>query len=139
MLINRNDVRVLDYSRIKKYHISNNNFNVDEIRKIKDMIYKKYTYIQITKHFNDEINNDKNSIVLDSIDCIFKYGKCFEYKIVDDKYLYRLAIRVYGDVFDTIYIIQPIYYSEGIFLRLITCYTNNKDDNHITLNKKRYA
>ena len=138
MLIMTNDEHINDYGRIVKYHEDIAGFDFDEIRKIKSFLYRNYNYVTITRHFTRELMSDIHHFTLPPIDNILKYGEVFEYKMFDNKYLYRLAIRLKGKHFDSIYVIQPIYYENGIYLKLITCYTNAKSDNHITLNVKRY-
>lgn len=134
MLIMRYDTHITDYNRIVKYHEKLDGFQHNEIKKIMKLLYNKYKLITVTEHY---ITKSKNH--LPDIDKLLRCGKCFEYKMVDDKYLYRVAIRLNGKYEDYIYIIQPIYYNEGILLKLITSYTNNKYDKHNTLNTKRYA
>ena len=139
MLIMTEDKHIKEYSRIVKYHKELAGFDFRGTRKIKALLYRRYTYVSESSHFYTKLDNIYHNNIGYTMDEILKYGHIFEYKLLDNKYLYRIAIRMYGIRFDTIYIIQPIYYSEGIFLKLITCYTNNKNDKHFTLNKKRYA
>lgn len=138
MLIMTNDEHINDYGCIVKYHEDIAGFDFNEIRKVKSFLYRNYNYVTITRHFARELMSDIHHFTLPPIDNILKYGEVFEYKMFDNKYLYRLAIRLKGKYFDSIYIIQPIYYKNGIYLKLITCYTNAKTDNHVTLNVKRY-
>lgn len=139
MLIMENDEHIKDYERIVKYHEDLEGFDFNEIRKVKALLYKKYTYVYKSLHFDTKLENIYHDHTSYTMDEILKYGHIFEYKLLDNKYLYRLAIRMSGKRFDTIYVIQPTYYNGNIFLALITCYANAKNDNHNTLNTKRYA
>ena len=64
----------------------------------------------------------------------------FEYKLIYDKYLYRMAIRVEGSHYDTIYVLEPVYLPDGsIFISLVTVYTNSPTDEHYTLDTSKYV
>ena len=138
MLIVTDSERYTD-DRITKYHITQHSFDQNEINKIIACIYHSYTYVTITNHCYTEIRQDYNSMCIDNLNAVLKYGKCFEYKMIDNRRLYRLAIKMYHKYFDIIYIIEPTYYKGGIYLKLITCYTNAKNDRHSTLDIKNYA
>ena len=139
MLIMTNDEHINDYGRIVKYHEDIAGFDFDEIRKVQALLYRKYNYVCESLHFDAKLNHIFHENKRVSLDTILKYGHVFEYKMLDNKYLYRIAIRLSGRRFDTIYVIQPTYYNGNIFIALITCYANSKEDRHNTLNVKRYV
>ena len=68
-----------------------------------------------------------------------KNGKCFEYKLVNGS-LYRFAVRLEGKGSeDYISVFQPQRVGNKMEVVLITCYANNKNDNHRTLRVGKYA
>lgn len=135
MLINnfQVDLSKKDYN-IKCYNISCPNFDIDGIRKIKALIKRECNFIQTTSHFINKKQNYK--IRMASLNKILAYGRCFEYKLLDDKYIYRMAIRVSEKNIDTVYVIEPIYTNSGIFVKFVTIYTVNHGDYHLI---KKYS
>lgn len=119
---------------IRRYNISCNDFDIDGIRKIKALIKRECTFIQTTTHFIDKKSGYK--IRMASLNKILAYGRCFEYKLLDNKYIYRMAIRVSERDFDTVYVIEPIYTDNGIFVKFITVYTVKHGDYHFI---KKYS
>ena len=68
-----------------------------------------------------------------------KYGKCFEYKLVNGS-LYRFAVRLEGKGReDYISVFQPQLVGNKMEVVLVTCYANSKNDKHRTLRAEEYA
>ena len=139
MLINKYKGYYCD-SEISKYHIVNDNFKESEIIKIKAYIKTHYSLVEVTEHFERSCKDIGEGFKLHPLWYILKNGKCFEYKLIYDKYLYRMAIRVEGSHYDTIYVIEPVYLPDGsIFISLVTVYTNSPTDEHQTLDTSKYV
>ena len=115
------DQKIKDYERIIKYHEDIAGFDSNEIRKVQALLYRKYNYVCESLHFDAKLNHIFHENKRVSLDDILKYGHVFEYKMLDNRYLYRIAIRLSGRRFDTIYVIQPTYYNGNIFLICGTC------------------
>lgn len=129
-----------DDSVITKYHITNDNFKEDDLIKTKAYIKTHYEWVEVTEHFERSYEDIGAKFKLHPLWFILKNGKCFEYKLIYGKYLYRMAIRVEGNLFDTIYVLEPVYLPDGsIFISLVTVYTNDPTDEHDTLDVSKYA
>ena len=135
MLISNRPISKKD--SIVKYHNSRDNFKKDEIKSVMKFIRKNTSVITDCWHY--ELREEQKHISHKcSLDDILQYGECFEYKLLNDKYLYRLAIRMAGKKFDTIYVIQPTYKKGRVFVTFITAYNNASGDNHETLDVSQY-
>ena len=135
MLIMNRDKHVKDV--VKKYHISQPTFDIDDVYKIKSVIRRKTTKIVSTEHFK-EMQKERN-IPLYPIYTIMKYGRVFEIKMIRGM-LYRLSIRMEAkNKKDYIYVIEPKFVDESnIRVTFVSCYTNNRYDEHDTLNIEEY-
>ena len=135
MLINNIELNPTNKKyNITRYNISCADFDIDGIRKIKTLIKRNYSFVQLTPHFEDK-KNSYGIKYFATLNKILAHGRCFEYKLLDNKYIYRMAIRVPEKDYDTIYVLEPIYIDGGIFVKYVTVYICKKGDYHLI---KRY-
>lgn len=135
MLIMRKEKNANDV--VKKYHISQPEFDLDDVYKVKSLIRRHTSKIISTEHFKT-MQHERN-IKLLPIYTIMKYGRVFEIKTIRGM-LYRMAIRIkYHNNKDIIYVIEPRFIeANNVEVRFISCYKNNRNDEHSTLNMKEY-
>ena len=126
-----------DEDKIEKFHITQPNFNISDVYKVKSFIRRNVTKIVTTEHFNER--KKEKHIPLPPIHAIMQHGRIFEIKTIKGM-LYRFAIRLrdkYGD--DLIYIIEPKYAGKNdVHVTIVSAYKNNADDTHKTLDVSLY-
>lgn len=126
-----------DEDKIEKFHITQPNFNIMDVYKVKSFIRRNVTKVVTTEHFNER--KKEKHIPLPPIHAIMQHGRIFEIKTIKGM-LYRFAIRIrdkYGD--DIIYVIQPLYVGENnVHVTIVSAYKNNADDTHKTLDTNLY-
>ena len=135
MLIMRKEKNANDV--VEKFHISQPTFDLDDVYKVKSLIRRHTTKITSTEHFK-KMQKERN-IPLLPIYTIMKYGRVFEIKTIRGM-LYRMAIRIqYHNNKDIVYVIQPTFNDlNNVHVKFISCYKNNRWDEHLTLNMKEY-
>lgn len=126
-----------DDDKIEKFHITQPNFNISDVYKVKSFIRRNANKVVTTEQFNE--CKKENHIPLPPIHAIMQHGRIFEIKTIKGM-LYRFAIRImdkYGD--DIIYVIQPLYVGENnVHVTIVNAYKNNADDTRKTLDTNLY-
>lgn len=137
ILENQNDN--IDSEDITKYHENFSNFNRNLVDGTINFICKKLFCTYYGSHFLQQCK--ERMIPIRDILTIVNMGECFEYKLIDKKYLFRMAFRMktrgHGD---DIYVLQPFYNTDyqNVSVKYITAYNNRHLDNHYTLDKTQY-
>ena len=126
-----------DSDVVEKFHITQPNFDIDSVYKVKSYIRRNIGDISFTNHFSERKTEKHIPYLPPHI--IIKYGRVFEIKTIRGM-LYRMAIRIrgkYGD--DIVYILQPKFVSKDkIDITYVSAYKNNHDDVHSTLRSNLY-
>lgn len=115
-----------DDDKIEKFHITQPNFNISDVYKVKSFIRRNANKVVTTEQFNE--CKKENHIPLPPIHAIMQHGRIFEIKTIKGM-LYEFSIRLkdkYGD--DLIYIIEPKYAGKNdVHVTIVSACKNHAD------------
>ena len=133
---NQNDH--VHYNEVVKYHAEvSKDFDKSAIETVKDYLRGFVDSVVTSAHYKER--SAQKHIVNIPFSEYMQNGKCFEYKLIDGS-LYRFAVRLEGKgKEDYISLFQPQFVGKKMEVVLVTCYANDKNDNHRTLRAENYA